>query len=119
MDVVETPVDAITPELMERCLTPLSDDHDDKFGVPSLEELGECGNECVSVCVCVCVYAGVFESVLGPHYHCPIDEMRYVCLGLLVVQTCMQVCVLWSPIVCVCACACHTDSQFALWICRF
>ena len=55
MDVVETPVDAITPELMERCLTPLSDDHDDKFGVPSLEELGECGNECVSVCVCVCV----------------------------------------------------------------
>ena len=51
-------------------------------GVKTALELGWGGNECVSVCVCVCVYAGVFESVLGPHYHCPIDEMRCVCLGL-------------------------------------
>uniref|UniRef100_A0A8C7X9I5 Cryptochrome-1 n=1 Tax=Oryzias sinensis TaxID=183150 RepID=A0A8C7X9I5_9TELE len=41
MDPVEMPVEAITAEVMGKCTTPLSDDHDEKFGVPSLEELGE------------------------------------------------------------------------------
>uniref|UniRef100_A0AAY4CS07 Cryptochrome-1 n=1 Tax=Denticeps clupeoides TaxID=299321 RepID=A0AAY4CS07_9TELE len=40
MDAVEGPVDTITAGVMGACTTPLSDDHDDKFGVPSLEELG-------------------------------------------------------------------------------
>uniref|UniRef100_A0A8C8DLK2 Cryptochrome-1 n=1 Tax=Oryzias sinensis TaxID=183150 RepID=A0A8C8DLK2_9TELE len=40
MDPVEMPVEAITAEVMGKCTTPLSDDHDEKFGVPSLEELG-------------------------------------------------------------------------------
>lgn len=41
MDAVEVPADSITAEIMGKCTTPLSEDHDDKFGVPSLEELGE------------------------------------------------------------------------------
>lgn len=41
MDAVEVPVESITAEIMGKCSTPLSEDHDDKFGVPSLEELGE------------------------------------------------------------------------------
>lgn len=42
MEPVEGPADCITAEIMGKCSTPLSDDHDDKYGVPSLEELGEC-----------------------------------------------------------------------------
>lgn len=41
MDAVETPAESITAEVMGKCTTPLSEDHDDKFGVPSLEELGK------------------------------------------------------------------------------
>lgn len=41
MDAVELPAESITAEIMGKCTTPLSEDHDDKFGVPSLEELGE------------------------------------------------------------------------------
>ncbi len=41
MDAVELPAESITAEIMGKCATPLSEDHDDKFGVPSLEELGE------------------------------------------------------------------------------
>ncbi|XP_068611205.1 cryptochrome-1-like isoform X1 [Brachionichthys hirsutus] len=40
MEAVEVPADAITGDIMGACTTPLSEDHDDKFGVPSLEELG-------------------------------------------------------------------------------
>uniref|UniRef100_A0A8D0CI62 Cryptochrome-1 n=1 Tax=Scleropages formosus TaxID=113540 RepID=A0A8D0CI62_SCLFO len=40
MEAVETPVESITAEVMGKCTTPVFDDHDDKFGVPSLEELG-------------------------------------------------------------------------------
>ncbi|CAG04151.1 unnamed protein product [Tetraodon nigroviridis] len=40
MDPVEVPAESITAEIMGKCTTPLSDDHDDKYGVPSLEELG-------------------------------------------------------------------------------
>lgn len=41
MDPVEVPAESITAEIMGKCTTPLSEDHDDKYGVPSLEELGE------------------------------------------------------------------------------
>lgn len=41
MDAVETPAETITAEIMGKCSTPISDDHDEKFGVPSLEELGK------------------------------------------------------------------------------
>ncbi|NXX75599.1 CRY1 protein, partial [Urocolius indicus] len=40
MEPLEIPVETITPEVMEKCTTPVSDDHDEKYGVPSLEELG-------------------------------------------------------------------------------
>lgn len=40
MEAVETPAETITAEVMGSCTTPISDDHDEKFGVPSLEELG-------------------------------------------------------------------------------
>ncbi|MBN3321972.1 CRY1 protein, partial [Atractosteus spatula] len=40
MDPLETPAEPITAEVMGKCTTPVSDDHDEKFGVPSLEELG-------------------------------------------------------------------------------
>ncbi|KAM9753732.1 cryptochrome-1b [Menidia menidia] len=40
MDAVELPTETITSEIIQNCVTPTRDDHDDKFGVPSLEELG-------------------------------------------------------------------------------
>uniref|UniRef100_A0A3B3ZDC6 Photolyase/cryptochrome alpha/beta domain-containing protein n=1 Tax=Periophthalmus magnuspinnatus TaxID=409849 RepID=A0A3B3ZDC6_9GOBI len=40
MDPPEMPVDALSDTLMGRCVTPISEDHGDKYGVPSLEELG-------------------------------------------------------------------------------
>ncbi len=40
MDAVELPAEAVTLKVIEKCVTPISEDHDDKFGVPSLEELG-------------------------------------------------------------------------------
>ncbi|XP_033930755.1 cryptochrome circadian regulator 1a isoform X2 [Pseudochaenichthys georgianus] len=40
MDAVEEPADSITADIMGKCRMPLSENHDDKFGVPSLEELG-------------------------------------------------------------------------------
>lgn len=41
MDPPEMPVETPSGNLMGRCVTPISEDHGDKFGVPSLEELGE------------------------------------------------------------------------------
>lgn len=41
MDPPEMPVEALSDSLMGRCVTPVSEDHGDKYGVPSLEELGE------------------------------------------------------------------------------
>lgn len=35
------PVEMLSEALMGRCVTPVSEDHGDKYGVPSLEELGE------------------------------------------------------------------------------
>lgn len=40
MDPLEMPVETITADIMSKCTTPVSDDHDEKYGVPSLEELG-------------------------------------------------------------------------------
>ncbi|XP_067445312.1 cryptochrome-1b isoform X1 [Thunnus thynnus] len=40
MDAVGLPAETITSEDIKKCATPISEDHDDKFGVPSLEELG-------------------------------------------------------------------------------
>lgn len=40
MGPVEMPVKMITSETMGRCTMPVLDDHGDRFGVPSLEELG-------------------------------------------------------------------------------
>ena len=38
------PVETLSDTLMGRCVTPISEDHGDKYGVPSLEELGENSN---------------------------------------------------------------------------
>lgn len=35
------PVETLSNTIMGCCVTPVSDDHGDKYGVPSLEELGE------------------------------------------------------------------------------
>ncbi|XP_034982807.1 cryptochrome-1 isoform X1 [Zootoca vivipara] len=40
MEPLEMPVETITVEVMSKCTTPVSDDHDEKYGVPSLDELG-------------------------------------------------------------------------------
>uniref|UniRef100_A0A668TXQ7 Photolyase/cryptochrome alpha/beta domain-containing protein n=1 Tax=Oreochromis aureus TaxID=47969 RepID=A0A668TXQ7_OREAU len=40
LDPPEMPVEMLTDTLMGRCVTPVSEDHGDKYGVPSLEELG-------------------------------------------------------------------------------
>lgn len=41
MDPPEMPVETMSSNFMGCCVTPLSEDHGDKYGVPSLEELGE------------------------------------------------------------------------------
>ncbi|KAG1973690.1 cryptochrome-1 [Pimephales promelas] len=40
MDPPEMPVETLSNTIMGCCVTPVSDDHGDKYGVPSLEELG-------------------------------------------------------------------------------
>ncbi|XP_034031416.1 cryptochrome-1-like [Thalassophryne amazonica] len=40
MDAVELPVETITSKMMTKCSTPIGSDHDERYGVPSLEELG-------------------------------------------------------------------------------
>ncbi|GCB78303.1 hypothetical protein scyTo_0020661, partial [Scyliorhinus torazame] len=40
MESIEMPVGTMTAETMGKCITPVLDDHDDKYGVPTLEELG-------------------------------------------------------------------------------
>ncbi|KAK5867716.1 hypothetical protein PBY51_012181 [Eleginops maclovinus] len=40
MDAVELPAETITSEVIKECATPISEEHNEKFGVPSLEELG-------------------------------------------------------------------------------
>ncbi|XP_008310578.1 cryptochrome-1b isoform X2 [Cynoglossus semilaevis] len=40
LEAVELPAEAITPEGIKNCSTPISEGHNEKFGVPSLEELG-------------------------------------------------------------------------------
>uniref|UniRef100_A0A8D0CN33 Photolyase/cryptochrome alpha/beta domain-containing protein n=1 Tax=Scleropages formosus TaxID=113540 RepID=A0A8D0CN33_SCLFO len=40
MDPPELPVEPLSEAFMGTCITPVSDDHGDKYGVPSLEELG-------------------------------------------------------------------------------
>lgn len=49
MDPVELPAETITAEVIKKCASPITSDHDDKYGVPSLEELGK-------LCVCLSVY---------------------------------------------------------------
>nr|BAL72538.1 cryptochrome1 [Siganus guttatus] len=40
MDAVEHPAETVTQRDLDKCTTPISKNHSDKFGVPSLEELG-------------------------------------------------------------------------------
>lgn len=42
MDLPPLPLSTITLDDLESKYTPLTDDHDEKYGVPTLEELGEC-----------------------------------------------------------------------------
>lgn len=43
------PVETLSSTLMGCCVTPVSEDHGDKYGVPSLEELGETPVVCLFV----------------------------------------------------------------------
>lgn len=49
------PAETITSEVLKNCVTPISEDHDEKFGVPSLEELGK------FLCLCVFYHPSVSE----------------------------------------------------------
>lgn len=49
MEAVDSPAETITTQVLKNCTTPISDDHDDKFAVPSLEELGKSLSQCMSV----------------------------------------------------------------------
>ncbi|XP_027017763.1 cryptochrome-1b isoform X2 [Tachysurus fulvidraco] len=40
MDTVEIPAETITAEIFSKCIMPIGDNHDERFSVPSLEELG-------------------------------------------------------------------------------
>ena len=40
MDPPAKPVPTLTPQMLGSALTPVEEDHDEKFGVPTLEELG-------------------------------------------------------------------------------
>ncbi|XP_038636619.1 cryptochrome-1b isoform X2 [Scyliorhinus canicula] len=40
MESIDMPVGTMTAETIGKCITPVLDDHDDKYGVPTLEELG-------------------------------------------------------------------------------
>ena len=40
MDPPAKPVPTLTPQMLGTAITPVEEDHDDKFGVPTLEELG-------------------------------------------------------------------------------
>ncbi|XP_061647129.1 cryptochrome-1-like isoform X2 [Phyllopteryx taeniolatus] len=40
LDPPEMPVETLSESLMAKCITPVLEDHGDKYGVPSLEELG-------------------------------------------------------------------------------
>lgn len=55
MDPVEISAETITAEVIGKCVTPISEDHDDKFGVPSLEELGETPVFLNFAYVCMCL----------------------------------------------------------------
>lgn len=41
MDAVEIPAETITANILSKCSMPIGDDHDERFGVPLLEELGK------------------------------------------------------------------------------
>lgn len=51
MDPPKQPEDTITGDNIKHTKTPISDEHDDKFGVPSLEELGKYNTH-----ICTCLY---------------------------------------------------------------
>lgn len=62
MDPVELPAETITLEIIKQCTTPTSNDHDVKFGVPTLEELGKVlhsvigKSTCCMSCTLYCIY---------------------------------------------------------------
>lgn len=42
MELPKKPVNSITSQQMEKCKSEIQENHDDTYGVPSLEELGMC-----------------------------------------------------------------------------
>ncbi|XP_017164937.1 cryptochrome-1-like [Poecilia reticulata] len=48
LDPPEMPVETLSDALMGGCVTPVAEDHGEKYGVPSLEELGEETNETIA-----------------------------------------------------------------------
>lgn len=65
LEAVELPAEAITPEGIKNCSTPISEGHNEKFGVPSLEELG------IFLClIFLCMYVWVLQSVCPKVVYC-------------------------------------------------
>lgn len=70
MDTVEIPAETITAEILSKCSMPTCDDHDERFGVPTLEDLGKitflylftCLLNCVRLCVCLYSHTSVYVS---------------------------------------------------------
>lgn len=54
LDPPEMPVETLSQTLMGRCVTPVSEDHGDKYGVPSLEELGK--KTSAHLCTWTCIH---------------------------------------------------------------
>lgn len=95
MDAVELPAETITSEVIRTCATPISEDHDDKFGVPSLEELGKFVLYLEVSAPCVHEYTGrgVYTQMLSSIYLSVTDfslEVLNLCLNILLFQVLRQ-----------------------------
>lgn len=70
MDAVEIPAETITAGILSKCRMPTGDNHDERFGVPSLEDLGKiivlyfftCLLNYISVRACVFSHTHVYAS---------------------------------------------------------
>jgi cryptochrome len=54
MELPKKPVGSVTSQQMESCRADIQENHDDTYGVPSLEELGACVLPQVSYAAAFC-----------------------------------------------------------------
>lgn len=65
MDPVQLPAETVTLEVMKKCAMPISEDHDERFGVPTLEELGKVYSLFMQIMtlVVVCQYTWIYNYI--------------------------------------------------------